>query len=1206
MLRIITLFCSVFIIFSSIAQTLIINEVSQGPAGGNKEYIEFVVVDNTVTYDCNSLVPPCIDIRGWIFDDNSGYHGSNGVAGGACRFSYNSIWSCVPLGTIIVVYNNGDLNVDMPPNDLSMDDGNCRIVAPISNTTLFESNSTTPGAVACDYPATGWTPGGSWSTVLLANTGDCARIVDLSGCEVFSVCWAENNQNNLIYFQSGGTVSNNVHYFNDGDPFLQSNWSEGNCGSNGLPNNQTPGAPNNAANAAYINQFNNNCQAITPIVASVVVDNNEICGCDGQATASGSGSIPGYTYEWLDNLGNPIGQTTATATGLCQGTYTVVVTSSIDCSDSETVSIIQEISSLEVGITNNTGSTVLTCTTTSISVTATGGVSYTWDNGLGTNAIATITSPGVYTVTATGANGCTGTASITITQDITPPTAGITNNTSATELSCTLTSISVTATGGGSYSWDNGLGTNANATIIAPGTYTVTVTAANGCTATSSIAITQDITPPTAGITNNTGDAELSCTLTSISVTATGGVTYSWDNGIGTNANATITSAGVYTVTATGANGCTDSETITITADPSVPIAEITNNKGTNVLTCTTTSISVTASGGVSYSWNGGLGNTAEILITIPGIYTVTVTGSNGCTATASITITEDITSPSIAITNNTGTTELTCLVTSISLTATGGISYSWDNSLGTSASVTITEPGVYTVTGTGTNGCINNDVISITENIFLPTATISGGASYCPGATVNNVSASVTGTGPWTVNYTLDGTPQTATGSTSPISLGNTPGVYVLTGVQDALCSNTASGSQTITILSNPVITLTPTNPATCNGSDGSILVSGSGSGNVFWSGTSSGNANGVSLNYTISNLTAGTYDVYFVDGATGCQSATVSTTLLNTSGPSLTVSNPAAVCSPATVDLTASASTDIGTISYYTDAAYTTLVTDPTAVGPGTYYIVADDAGCTDEGTITVVVNPLPVINGGADVIVCQGTSVTLSGSGGVSYTWTNGGINGVAFTPALGTTVYTVTGTDANGCVGTDDVTVNVVPVPNAQLSADVIYGVPPLSVTFTNNSTDANSYVWDMGNGNTFTTVATGTEEEIYSAEGVYTIILTASNGICSDIATVLVTVQSPAPIILVPNVFSPNGDNSNDVFFIDNMYLSTLNVKIFNRWGNLMHEITDPAGAWDGTTPDGKEASDGVYFFTYFAVGLNQTELSGHGNVTLVR
>jgi gliding motility-associated-like protein len=118
--------------------------------------------------------------------------------------------------------------------------------------------------------------------------------------------------------------------------------------------------------------------------------------------------------------------------------------------------------------------------------------------------------------------------------------------------------------------------------------------------------------------------------------------------------------------------------------------------------------------------------------------------------------------------------------------------------------------------------------------------------------------------------------------------------------------------------------------------------------------------------------------------------------------------------------------------------------------------------------------------------------------------------------------------------------------------------------------------------------------------------VFTIILTASNGICSDIATLLVTVESPAPIIFVPNVFSPNGDNSNDVFFIDNMYLSTLNVKIFNRWGNLMHEITDPAGSWDGNTPDGKESSDGVYFYTYLAVGINGTELKGHGHVTLVR
>src|SRR6478609_3559916 len=93
----------IFIIRYAGSQTLIMNEVSNGPTG-NQEYVEFVVASNTVTYSCTNSAPPCIDIRGWIFDDNSGYHGGTsgtGVAPGAIRFSQNSLWSCIPLGTII-------------------------------------------------------------------------------------------------------------------------------------------------------------------------------------------------------------------------------------------------------------------------------------------------------------------------------------------------------------------------------------------------------------------------------------------------------------------------------------------------------------------------------------------------------------------------------------------------------------------------------------------------------------------------------------------------------------------------------------------------------------------------------------------------------------------------------------------------------------------------------------------------------------------------------------------------------------------------------------------------------------------------------------------------------------------------------------------------------------------------------------------------
>lgn len=318
------------------SQTLIINEISQGETG-SMEYAEFVVVDTAVTYNCNSSTPPCIDIRGWIIDDNSGYHGTGGIASGANRFSYDPIWSCVPLGTIILVYNGGQTNSLIPSDDLSLNDGNCKIVAPINNS-LFESNATTPGAVACSYPQTGWTAGGNWLNISMANGGDCMRIVDLNGCEVFSVCYGSNDQNNLIYFPGGG--QDKVHYFNSGDPTNQLNWTEGcadlaNCGSQ----DQTPGAPNNNQNSNYIAQFNNNCSPITPLDINAFEQSPSGCGCTGEALVAASGSIPGYTFDWYDENDLSLNENSNMATGLCAGDYYVVVESSIGCIDTASVTI---------------------------------------------------------------------------------------------------------------------------------------------------------------------------------------------------------------------------------------------------------------------------------------------------------------------------------------------------------------------------------------------------------------------------------------------------------------------------------------------------------------------------------------------------------------------------------------------------------------------------------------------------------------------------------------------------------------------------------------------------------------------------------------------------------------------------------------------------------------------------------------------------
>jgi gliding motility-associated-like protein len=363
-------------------QTLIINEVSNGPTG-NQEYVEFVVADNALAYDCVANTPPCIDIRGWIFDDNSGYHGSGGIAAGAMRFSNNPMWACVPIGTIIVMYNGLDRNVNMPPDDVSLNDGNCRIIAPASNAALFEGNMGTPGAVSCSYPATGWVAGGDWTFTFLANSGDCARIVDLSGCEVFSVCWASCSSNSPIYFESLGSGSQNVWYLNDGDPFLQANWSEGSTVGN---TQETPGAPNNAANATYIGQFNNNCVPLQPMQLVNAAHTDADCGCTATASATATGSIPGYTFEWTDAAFAPIGQTGNTAAGLCAGVYHLIATSSIGCADTVQFNV------LNVGTVSTTVENISVCPNTSI----------TYPDG----ATAVITAATSHTATLADAAGC--------------------------------------------------------------------------------------------------------------------------------------------------------------------------------------------------------------------------------------------------------------------------------------------------------------------------------------------------------------------------------------------------------------------------------------------------------------------------------------------------------------------------------------------------------------------------------------------------------------------------------------------------------------------------------------------------------------------------------------------------------------------------------------------------------------------------------
>ncbi len=296
--------------------------------------------------------------------------------------------------------------------------------------------------------------------------------------------------------------------------------------------------------------------------------------------------------------------------------------------------------------------------TLAISLTASsGGMTYAWS---GPNFYTTLTqnpnissvsisSSGTYIVTATYAGGCTLSAQTTVV--VNPlPTAGITNNTGTAILTCSTTSISASAipVGATSYLWSGGVTpATASNSFTAPDTYTVTVTGTNGCTSTSSIIITQDITPSTAAITNNSGTTILSCpSNTSISVTATpsGAESYVWDGGNNQYHDMNgLSSPGTYTVTVTAPNGCTSTSSIVIIQSGSIPTVTASSNSPVHL--GEDINLTVSPDGATTYAWSGPSGfssslqNTVLIASSIPaslGFYTVTVTFAGGCTVSAS------------------------------------------------------------------------------------------------------------------------------------------------------------------------------------------------------------------------------------------------------------------------------------------------------------------------------------------------------------------------------------------------------------------------------------------------------------------------------------------------------------------------------------------------------------------------------------------
>jgi gliding motility-associated-like protein len=392
------------------------------------------------------------------------------------------------------------------------------------------------------------------------------------------------------------------------------------------------------------------------------------------------------------------------------------------------------------------------------------------------------------------------------------------------------------------------------------------------------------------------------------------------------------------------------------------------------------------------------------------------------------------------------------------------GASFSWTNdnisigipSLGNGQIATFTAPsnstnanilGTISVTPT-LNGCTGSSA-SFTITI-LPTPTINAinNVSGCPGSSADPadfVSIPAGATFTWSNSNAAIGLGVSGNDQITPFNLGSNNTANAITGTISATATlngcTSAPLTFTISINPTPIITLTPTDPSSCNGTDGSVLVNTGAPGSVSWSGTTTGNSGAMNANYTMTNLSAGAYDVTFTNSSTGCQSVVVATNLLNPGAPIINPILDVTQCG-GSYTLPVISGTSLINAQYYTQPnGGGGIVSEGTLFEPDTIItLYAFDANgtCTAEQSFTISLTSIPVISNPGNQTACDSYTLgSFSGTNIFSPTyWTQSGGQGtqlnIGDVISASSTVYIY---DQNGtCTGEEAFDIAIIPTPS----------------------------------------------------------------------------------------------------------------------------------------------------------------------------
>ncbi len=756
------------------------------------------------------------------------------------------------------------------------------------------------------------------------------------------------------------------------------------------------------------------------------------------------------TYSFSPLAGAPAPGATANygpVSFTAPGTYTVTHTINTGGCTNITTSLVVVNPQPTVAVNNNGP----ICTGSNLLLTGLGGGTYSWAGPLGfTSALqnptitaATPANAGVYTVTVT-LLGCktTGTTNVSITT----PTASASN----TGPYCAGTTIQLNTPAGTTYTWTGPAAFASNlqnptrpaSTIAMVGTYTVFVTT-GACTSSATTNVVVNALPTPTATSNSPV-----CAGTPINFTGTGATTYTWTGPGAYNsptqnpiiAAATAANAGTYTLTVTNAAGCTNFTTTNVVVNPlPVPIA---NNNGP---LCVGNNLNLTAGGGGTYAWTGPAAFASALqnpvipaaVLANGGVYTLLVT-LNTCTAsiTTNVTISTATTSAS-----NPGPF---CAGTTLQLNTSPATTYTWTGPGGFNSNIqNATQPncttlmsGTYTVMisiGTCTAFATTNVVVNA-----LPVPIANSNSPVCVNTPIN-----FTGSGGTTYSWAGPGFISALQNPGIASAVAANSGTYTLTVTDVNNCTNTI----TTNVVVNPLPVIVVNNPTVCLNQ--TINITANGGTGYAWTGPG-GFASGVQ-NPVLPNATLGMSGVYnvIVTSAAGCTSSAVSNVnVFPLPNPSITSNTP---CVGNTLNLTGGggavfAWTGPNNFNSNAQNPNINLVTLPAA---GVYTLLVTSGSCTANITSVISINPLPTPLIVSNSPVCIGMPINFTGSGGTSYSW-NGpaGFSDPTQNPNIANSIlanagfYTLTVTDANGCINSISAGVQVNPQPIVTASGTTV--------------------------------------------------------------------------------------------------------------------------------------------------------------------